>query len=87
MVLVSRMPVMCSTYPQRDVTSHTFVKAIFAKDAEGSRKSALSQTEKIYDFTTEVLNKAEQEGIHPQKAAIRQAEQRIAALGKVKSTY
>jgi hypothetical protein len=41
MVLVSRMPVMCSTYPQRDVTSHTFVKAIFAKDAEGSRKSAL----------------------------------------------
>ena len=36
-------PKCCRIYrvPQRDVTSHTFVKAIFAKDAEGSRKSAL----------------------------------------------
>jgi leucine dehydrogenase len=60
---------------------------VYSEVIGGSRKSALSQTEKIYDFTTEVLNKAEQEGTHPQKAAIRQAEQRIAALGKVKSTY
>ena len=52
-----------------------------------SRQGALTQTEKIYDFTLQVLDKAEQEGTHPQAAATRQAEERIASVGKVKSTY
>ncbi|RPD46101.1 Glu/Leu/Phe/Val dehydrogenase [Hymenobacter sediminis] len=53
----------------------------------GNRQSVMTQTERIYDITTQVLNKAEQEGSHPQAAATRQAEERIAAIGKVKSTY
>ncbi|UYZ62168.1 Glu/Leu/Phe/Val dehydrogenase dimerization domain-containing protein [Hymenobacter weizhouensis] len=60
---------------------------VYSEVIGGSRQSALTQTEKIYDFTTQVLLKAEQEGTHPQAAAIRQAEERIAAIGKVKSTY
>ncbi len=47
---------------------------VYSEVIGGSRKSALSQTEKIYDFTTEVLNKAELEGIHPQKQLIRRSE-------------
>ncbi len=53
----------------------------------GNRQSVMTQTERIYDFTTQVLARAEQEGSHPQAAAIRQAEERIAAIGKVKSTF
>ncbi|MBC6991690.1 MULTISPECIES: Glu/Leu/Phe/Val dehydrogenase dimerization domain-containing protein [Hymenobacter] len=60
---------------------------VYSEVVGTSRQAALNQTEKIYDFTLQVLNKAEQEGSHPQKAAIRQAEERIAAIGKVKSTY
>ncbi|HLK96337.1 MAG TPA: Glu/Leu/Phe/Val dehydrogenase dimerization domain-containing protein [Hymenobacter sp.] len=60
---------------------------VYSEVVGGSRQTAFTQTEKIYDFTTQVLTKAEQEHSHPQAAAIRQAEERIAALGKVKSTY
>ncbi|AIZ62790.1 leucine dehydrogenase [Hymenobacter sp. DG25B] len=60
---------------------------VYSEVIGGSRQSALTQTEKIYDYTTQVLEKAEQEHSHPQAAAIRQAEERIAAIGKVKSTY
>ncbi|WP_317173242.1 Glu/Leu/Phe/Val dehydrogenase dimerization domain-containing protein [Hymenobacter duratus] len=60
---------------------------VYSEVVGGSRQTALTQTEKIYDYTTQVLNKAEQEQSHPQAAAIRQAEERIASLGKVKSTY
>lgn len=60
---------------------------VYSEVIGGSRQSALTQTEKIFDYTTQVLTKAEQEGTHPQAAAIRQAEERIAAIGKVKSTY
>ncbi|MDX5346381.1 MAG: leucine dehydrogenase [Hymenobacteraceae bacterium] len=52
-----------------------------------NRERAYSQTEKIYDYTCDIFKKAETEGIHTQLAAMRMAEQRIAAIGKVKSTY
>ncbi len=60
---------------------------VYSEVIGGSRQSALTQTEKIFDYTTQVLLKADEEGTHPQAAAIRQAEERIAAIGKVKSTY
>lgn len=60
---------------------------VYSEVIGSSRQGALTQTEKIYDYTTQVLEKAEQEGTHPQAAAIRQAKERIAAIGKVKSTY
>ena len=60
---------------------------VYSEVVGSSRQGALTQTEKIYDYTLQVLDKAEQEKSHPQAAAIRQAQERIAAVGKVKSTY
>ncbi len=60
---------------------------VYSEIVGSSREGALTQTEKIYDYTLQVLDKAEQENSHPQAAAIRQAQERIAAVGKVKSTY
>lgn len=60
---------------------------VYSEIVGSSRQGALAQTEKIYDYTLQVLDKAEQENTHPQAAAIRQAEERIASVGKVKSTY
>ena len=60
---------------------------VYSEVVGSSREGALTQTEKIYDYTLQVLDKAEQENSHPQAAAIRQAQERIAAVGKVKSTY
>ena len=60
---------------------------VYSEVTGGSRQGALTQTEKIYDFTLQVLAKAEEEGSHPQAAAIKQAKERIASVGKVKSTY
>jgi len=60
---------------------------VYAEVIGSNKAASMLQTEKIYDFTTQVLQKAEQEGTHPQAAAIRQAKQRIAAIGNVKSTY
>ena len=60
---------------------------VYSEVVGTSRQGALTQTEKIYDFTLQVLAKAEEEHSHPQAAAIRQAKERIASVGKVKSTY
>ena len=60
---------------------------VYSEVTGGSRQGALTQTEKIYDFTLQVLDKAETEGTHPQAAAIKMAKERIASIGKVKSTY
>ncbi|GAA4351688.1 Glu/Leu/Phe/Val dehydrogenase [Hymenobacter saemangeumensis] len=60
---------------------------VYSEVVGSSRQAALTQTEKIYDFTLQVLEKAELEESHPQAAATKQAKERIAALGKVKSTY
>ncbi|RAK64575.1 Glu/Leu/Phe/Val dehydrogenase dimerization domain-containing protein [Hymenobacter edaphi] len=60
---------------------------VYSEVTGSNRQGALTQTEKIYDYTLQVLEKAAAEGLHPQQAAIRQAEQRIAAIGRVKSTY
>ncbi|WP_046244813.1 Glu/Leu/Phe/Val dehydrogenase family protein, partial [Hymenobacter terrenus] len=60
---------------------------VYSEVVGTSRQGALTQTEKIYDFTLQVLDKAEEEGTHPQAAAIRQAEERIASVGRVKATY
>lgn len=49
-----------------------------------NRKKAMQQTEKIYDFTLEILRKASAEKIPSFLAANRLAEKRIADLGKVK---
>ena len=60
---------------------------VYSEITGASRQGALTQTEKIYDFTLQVLEKAEQEHTHPQAAATRQAEERIASVGRVKATY
>lgn len=52
-----------------------------------NRKAAYDQTEKIYDYTLNILDMAEREGIYTQLAATKMAEKRIADIGKVKSTY
>lgn len=60
---------------------------VYSEITGASRQGALTQTEKIYDYTLQVLEKAEQEHTHPQAAATRQAQERIAAVGRVKATY
>lgn len=60
---------------------------VYSEIVGSSRQGALAQTERIYDYTLQVLDKAEQENSHPQAAAIRQAQERIEAVGRVKSTY
>ena len=60
---------------------------VYAEVTGSSREGALTQTEKIYDYTLQVLDRAEQDGSHPQAAAIRQAQERIAAIGKVESDF
>lgn len=49
-----------------------------------NRDRAFSNVEKIYDFTSEILNKAQAEGISSHEAAVRIAKQRIEAIGRVK---
>jgi leucine dehydrogenase len=60
---------------------------VYSEVVGSSRQGALTQTEKIYDYTLQVLDKAEQENSHPQAAATKQAKERIASVGKVKSTF
>ncbi len=52
-----------------------------------NRKAAYDQTEKIYDYTLDIFDMAEREGIYTQLAATKMAEKRISDIGKVKSTY
>jgi len=49
-----------------------------------NRQRVLEQAEKIYTTCLSTLNFAETEKISPQEAAIRMAENRIAAIGKIK---
>ncbi|CAN5401428.1 Glu/Leu/Phe/Val dehydrogenase [soil metagenome] len=50
-----------------------------------SRERAMAGTERIYDRTLEIFAKAEAEGITTQAAAIKLAEERIEAIGKLKA--
>ncbi|MGW8122326.1 Glu/Leu/Phe/Val dehydrogenase dimerization domain-containing protein [Roseivirga echinicomitans] len=52
-----------------------------------SKELAYMWTEKIYDTCTDILNKAEKEGIPSQKAAMLLAEKRIADVGRVKLSF
>ena len=49
-----------------------------------SRKRTYTTAEKIYETCLQILNLAEDEGISSQEAAIQMAENRIAAIGKIK---
>jgi leucine dehydrogenase len=49
-----------------------------------NRDRAMQQTEKIYDYTLDILNRAAAEKIPTYLAANRTAEKRIADIGKVK---
>jgi len=49
-----------------------------------NRELAMSQTDKIYDFTLEILNLASKENIPSHLAANRMAEKRVQEIGKVK---
>jgi leucine dehydrogenase len=60
---------------------------VYSEITGASRQGALTQTEKIFDYTLQVLDKADQEHTHPQAAATQQAKERIAAVGRVKATY
>lgn len=52
-----------------------------------NRQRAMQQTEKIYDFTLDILRKAAEDKIPTYLAANRLAEKRIADIGKVKLGY
>lgn len=52
-----------------------------------NRERAYAQAEKIYGYTLDVLQRAEQEGIHTQLAATRMAEQRIHSISRLKTTF
>lgn len=52
-----------------------------------NKEEAYIRTEKIYDFTLELFNKAESEGITTQEAAMKIAQKRIDDIGKVRSTF
>jgi leucine dehydrogenase len=52
-----------------------------------NRDRAMQQTEKIYDFTLDILRKASTDNIPTYLAANRLAEKRIADIGKVKLGY
>ncbi len=52
-----------------------------------NRQRAMKQTEKIYDFTLDILRKAASDKIPTYLAANRLAEKRIADIGKVKLGY
>lgn len=52
-----------------------------------NRDRALQQTQKIYDYTLEILRKAATEKIPSYLAAMRLAEKRIADIGRVKMGY
>ena len=52
-----------------------------------NRKAAYDQTENIYDYTLNIFDMAEREGLYTQLAAMKMAEKRIADIGKVRSTY
>ncbi|QCR24078.1 Glu/Leu/Phe/Val dehydrogenase [Pontibacter sp. SGAir0037] len=52
-----------------------------------NRERAYAQTEKIYSYTLDIFDLAEQESINTQAAATRMAEKRIQSISKVRSTY
>lgn len=52
-----------------------------------NRESAYAHAERIYGYTLDILEKAEAEGIHTQRAATQLAEKRIADISRVRSTY
>jgi leucine dehydrogenase len=52
-----------------------------------NREAAYQQTEKIYDYTLNIFDMAERDGLYTQLAAMKMAEKRISDIGKVKATY
>lgn len=54
---------------------------------EYNRENALKNTAKIYDTCKKVFEIAKRDGIPTYKAADRMAEERIAAVGKIKKIY
>jgi leucine dehydrogenase len=49
-----------------------------------NRDRAFAHVEKIYDFTLDIFNKADADGITTQEAAVRMAKERIESIGKVR---
>ena len=61
---------------------------VYAEFSGGyNRQRALTQTEKIYDFTLSIIKKSKQENIPTYLAAKQIAEKRLSDISKVKSTY
>lgn len=56
-------------------------------DGNYSRERAMQKAEKVYDTCYNLLKKAEAEGLTPQEAAVRMAQQRIDDMGRVKLAY
>jgi leucine dehydrogenase len=52
-----------------------------------NRKRVMEQTDKIYTTCLQVLNKAEEEKINSQEAAIQLAERRIKEIARLRSTF
>jgi len=59
----------------------------YAEVSGFDQTSAMEQTENIYETTLAILNKSRDENVPVQQAAIRMAEERIEAVGKVKLSY
>jgi leucine dehydrogenase len=49
-----------------------------------NRENAYAQAAKIYDYTTDILNKADAENINTQHAAMKVARERIESIGRIK---
>lgn len=59
---------------------------VYSEHTGYNREIALGQAEKIYDTTLEILKKADDDGIHTQKAATILAENRLNIIRNVRST-
>jgi leucine dehydrogenase len=60
---------------------------VYAELVGYNRERAYAQAERIYGYTLDLLERAEEEGISTHEAAVKMAEKRITDISKVRSTY
>jgi leucine dehydrogenase len=59
---------------------------VYSEHTGYKREIAMSETEKIYETTLQILKKAHAENIHTQRAAIMLAESRLNTIKNVRAT-
>ncbi|WP_317175552.1 Glu/Leu/Phe/Val family dehydrogenase [Pontibacter beigongshangensis] len=60
---------------------------VYAELVGYNRERAYAQAERIYGYTLDLLDKAEEDDMSTHEAAVKMAEKRIANISKVRSTY